>query len=373
MSKKIKILLAVLVFWVALFISWEWWHSFPKHVFKPTLKVTSKKEGIDSILNQAMSTYLLPGISLAIVENGKVSYLNAFGYENLATKDSMTVESQIPVASLSKLFVALGVATALEEKGILSSDYLRLLELGEKFNSSSFASLSFQDLLTHQSGIRDKNISERIFSFSKSQHLNEWGEGFLENGSKYQSDSISYNYADSNYDLLGFLLSQYENLDFDSVIQRDVLSPSGMVNSKFITTWPTEGIDITGYQRTFLWKRLEAKRIGFPILPSPSSGMLTTTKDMSIALIHLLRGEMGGYQKALDWLNVEGSDLPLGFQKTHINGSEWIGHFGGQAGYSSLLFYSKEAETGIFLFSNSRDKTNFRIAIASQIISVISP
>lgn len=373
MSKKIKILSAVLVFWVVLFISWEWWQSFPKVRFNTSLKVNSQKEGIDSILSQAMSSFLLPGISVAIVQDGSVSYLDAFGYENLDTKDSLTVKSQILAASVSKLFTALGVASVFMDRELISADHVYSLDLGEHVKSSSVVNLSFQDLLSHQSGVRDKYFSEMIFSFSKSQNLNEWGVEFLENGAKYQTDSIAYNYADSNYDLLGFLLSRSENLDFDSLLQRNILKPSGMVNSKFLTSWPIEENRITGYQKTFLWKRLVPKRIHFPILPSPSSGLLTTTKDMSLAMVHLLRGEMGVYQKALDWLTIEENGTPLGFQKIQINEREWIGHFGSQAGYSCLLFYSIESKTGIFLFANARDKEDFRIAIASQIITYISP
>src|SRR5690606_14885624 len=227
MSKKIKIVLAFLVFWIALFISWEWWHSFPAVRIQPPLKVTSEKEGIDSILTNAMSSYLLPGISVSIVKNSRVLYSNAFGYENLKTKDSLTVESQILVASVSKLFTALGVAHTLRVKEIISSDYLTKLGLGVNLESSFPVDLNFQDLLTHQSGIRDKNIWEMIFSFSKSQSLNEWGGKFLENSSKYITDSVVYNYADSNYDLLGHLLSHSENVDFDSLIQRNVFIPSG--------------------------------------------------------------------------------------------------------------------------------------------------
>lgn len=371
MSKKIKILSAVLVFWFALFITWEWWNSYPKQVFKPTLKVTSTKEGIDSILNQAMSTYLLPGISVAIVQHGKVLYLNAFGYDNLETKDSLTIESLIPVASLSKIFTAIGLANALDEKNLHSTDSLRVLKIRRIDSFPSVANLQFQNLLTHHSGIRDKNISERIFSLAKSHSLNQWGEAFLKTGTKFHSDSILYTYADTNYDLLGYVLSQATSLSFDSVMQQQVLIPSGMVNSRYISSWPIAGLNMTGYQKTFIWKRLEPKRISFPILPSPSSGLLTTTQDMSLALIHLLRGEMGIYQKALLWLTREGKEVPLGFQKTHLGGRDWVGHFGGQAGYASMLFYSREADTGIFLFSNSKDKTNFRSEVANQVISYI--
>ncbi|PZX49653.1 serine hydrolase domain-containing protein [Algoriphagus chordae] len=373
MNKKIKIISAVLVFWVALFIAWEWWYSFPKVRIIPTTEVTSEAEGIDSIVTHAMSNYLLPGISVAIVRNDKLYYLNAFGYSNLETKDSLTVESEIIVASVSKLFTAIGLAEALQAKGIQVNDPVSALGLGEKINSTSLAKVRFQDLLSHQSGLRDKTFSEMIFSFSsRSQSLDEWGTAFLENTATYHSDSTSYNYADSNYDLLGFLLSRSENLEFHTHLQNSVLDPSGMEGSGFVSEWPSIEEGITGYQRTFLWKRIVPKRIKFPTLPSPSAGLVSTTKDMSSALIHLLRAERGAYRQALEWLSIEGTKVPVGFQKTQINGSEWIGHFGGQAGYASLLFYSKEADTGIFLFSNSRDKDDFRIEIARQIISYIS-
>ncbi|SFB45622.1 CubicO group peptidase, beta-lactamase class C family [Algoriphagus aquimarinus] len=373
MNKKIKILSAVLVFWIALFIAWEWWHSYPKVRNIPISEVTSESIGIDSILYQAMSTYLLPGISVAVVKNDEVIYLNAFGYKNLATKDSLMVESAIVVASVSKLFTALALANTLSDNGISPDDPVSSLELKGKFKSSSLSKLRFQDLLTHESGVRDKNFSEMIFSTSKSQVLQDWGAEFLQNSSTYHTDSVGYNYADSNYDLLGFLLSQYEDRDFHSLIQNGVLASSGMSDSDFVTAWPLEDNGITGYQKTFIWKRIEPKRINFPILPSPSSGLITTTKDMSIAITHLLRGQSGAFRRPLDWLTIDESKVPLGFQKTQIEGREWLGHYGGQAGYSSLLFYSKEAETGIFLFSNSRDKEDFRIEIARQIISYINP
>lgn len=372
MTKKIKILSTVLVFWIALFVAWEWWHSYPKVRINPSLKASTQNEGIDSIVNQAMSTYLLPGISVAVVKNDKVVYLNAFGYGNLETKDALTVESKIVVASISKLFTALGLATTFQGKEIGPKDLVSSLELGGEVNSSSLANLRLQDLLLHQSGIRDKNFSEMIFSFSKSQNLNEWGWEFLEKPLTDESDSVAYNYADSNYDLLGFLLSESGGLNFGDLLQKNVLAPSGMENSEFVTNWPLEENKITGYQKTFLWKRIEPKRIRFSLLPSPSSGLITTTKDMSFALVHLLRGESGAYKKALEWLTLDDADVPAGFQKTQINGNRWIGHYGGQAGYSSLLFYSKETETGIFLFSNAMDKEDFRIEVASQIISYIS-
>ena len=372
MNQKIKVFSAVLVFWAALFVAWEWWHSFPKVRTNPSLKLSSTVAGVDSILNQAMSTYLLPGISVAVVKSDQVIYLNAFGFENLQTKAPLTVDSQILVASVSKLFTALALSKVMSERGILPADSLAIFSLKDLY-ASPLSNLQFKSLLSHTSGLRDMNFKEKIFSSSKTQSLKEWGTDFLQAPKANDPEAIEYSYSDSNYDFLGYLLGESEQLDFAELLDRNVFAPCGMINSAFVNHWPIEETGITGYQKTFLWKRIEPKRIKFSVLPSPSSGLVTTTKDMSIAMTQLLRGNMGVYQKELEWLRIDGSNEQLGFQKTQINGTEWLGHFGGQAGYSSLMFYSKEADTGIFLFSNSRDKEDFRIEVARQVILYISP
>jgi hypothetical protein len=106
-------------------------------------------------------------------------------------------------------------------------------------------------------------------------------------------------------------------------------------------------------------------------LPSPSSGLLTSTKDMSIALIHLLRGDMGNFQEELAWLNDQENAKFLGFQKIKILDSDWIGHYGGQAGYSSFFFFSKNEETGIFLFFNLKDPADYRLDLSEKILTLL--
>ena len=363
MFQKIKVLVSFFVFWTAVYIAWEWWYSFPNVRIPPNLKVNSMQDGIDSILQEAMSTYLLPGISVAVVKEGKVIYLNAFGFENLETKDSLTVNSRILEASISKLFIALGVGGSFHDKGISAADSLYAIESGHVPNSSGLADIRIENLLTHQSGLLDKSFSEKIFSFSTFQTLSEWGMEFTVNMTSYSMDSATYTYADSNYDFLGFLSIAVDNFDLNSIIKTQVFEPSGMANSEFVSHWPLEESGLTGYQKTFIWKRIEPKRIKFSILPSPSSGLVTTTKDMSVALIHLLDGQKGKFSKQLSWLTVH-TEVPLGFQKTQLNGTDWIGHFG----YSSLFFYSSEKDTGIFLFSNAKDEEGFRSKIASQVL-----
>ncbi len=310
------------MFWFALFLIWEWWKSFPRVRPLPISSAISEELKLDSVLSESILTYILPGLSAVVVKDGKITYLKAFGFANLETKDSLKIDGRIPVASVSKIFTGLGVAAYLSQKGISPDDPISVLGLEAISEDNSLSELTFKELLIHNSGLKDPGLFQSIFRGKKSQSLGESGEKILKK-SLGSSDTSSFEYADANFDLLGYLLSMADKSGFDSLMQNSILHPSGMENSDFVTEWPESGNGIEGYHRTFLWKRLEQKPMRFSSYPSPSAGLVSTPKDMSKALIHLIRGKMGIYQPALNWLQPEGKITPLGFQSFTINGEIW--------------------------------------------------
>jgi CubicO group peptidase (beta-lactamase class C family) len=157
---------------------------------------------------------------------------------------------------------------------------------------------------------------------------------------------------------------------FETLMQESIFSLSGMESTHFVTSWPTDSHSTIGYKRTFLWKRLQPKSLRFSKFPSPSTGMITTPQDMSHALVHLIRNELGYFQPALAWLRTDQDHL-FGFDSYSIQNETYIGHVGGKAGFSSLLIYSEEKENGLFLHFNLEDTPQKSLGIASRILTII--
>ncbi|MFT4857861.1 MAG: CubicO group peptidase (beta-lactamase class C family) [Algoriphagus sp.] len=359
---KIKYFLVFLILWAFGFLSWEWWNSYPK-ISLAVLKSAAGFEGkIDSILYQAINEYRLPGVSLALVKEGKLVYMNALGFENLRTKAPLNPTSTIPVASISKLFTALTIANK-----ALSTDLEANTSLKNRSNTL-FPPLSLSQLLEHRSGLKSEySIRSRLFRKLKTG-LKDWGTAYMEKLKFETINSAPYFYSDLNYDLLGYWLERQSEITFQNQVSENIFTSAGMEQSFFMDLNSADTLSISGYQHTFLWKRLEENQLKLRILPSPSSGLLTSTKDMSIALIHLLRGDMGNFQEELAWLNDQENAKLLGFQKIKILDSDWIGHYGGQAGYSSFFFFSKNEDTGIFLFFNLKDPADYRLDLSKKIL-----
>ncbi len=370
MRRVLNYFLGLFIFVVVTFLVWEWWQSYPRLRPVPIVKAVGVEQRIDSVLNHSIAQYLLPGISVGVVKGGKIIYTKAFGFGNLAIKDSLLPESTVPIASVSKIFTALAVAAVFGEKGMTQDSYLSQLDLPDELQDSLFGKLRLRDLLSHQSGLTDPGIVKRLVTQRHKGELKELGEQLLPLSFEWEN-AVPYHYADVNFDLLGFLLEESERIPFGELVTSAVFEPSAMGNSSFISEWPLENSSLAGYQRTFLWKRLKTRRTDFGRYPSPSSGMVSTSRDMCLNLIHLLRGEMGVYQQPLQWLKVSDEDVPLGFQKIRVGAEELPGHLGEQGGYSSILVYSEPEDIGLFVFFNARDHDNARIAVATAILSIL--
>ncbi len=367
MNPKIKYLFLGLVFWFLMFLGWEWWRSFPRVRLMPPSFPESREEKIDSLLIQSLNQFLIPGVAVGIIEEEKVTYLKAFGFENLETKDSLTLKSRMPVASVSKIFTALGIANFALEKGISIDTSVNSILEDDKKLSAEFFNISIRELLNHTSGLSQNRSLKRLLPGGKNQPLIRLPES-LKTPNKDQKE---FNYADDNFDLIGFLVETSSQIPFEKFAQEHILNQGGMESSSFVTQWPAVGTPVSGYQRTFLWKRLEPSKLVFEILPSPSSGLLATPEDLSKALLHLSREEMGTFADELAWLK-NGSELPAGFQQITLNNSEFIGHYGGQAGFSALLIYSPNLDLGIFLMANSRDQVDYRDQIMTELLQILN-
>lgn len=366
MKKTIQFILWILIVGAVLFYGYEWWNSFPKVSFAPPLASHSKKEKLDSILIATLNQNQLSGLAVSVIRNSKVTYQKAIGFNELETKDSLKTNTIIPVASISKIFTSLAAANHFQSLGLSVTDPISILEHPLISPESDLGKISFEELLRHESGLKDKTVFDEFFKQKRDQSLDNYVLDFLE-GSPKPDRKRDYHYADINFDLLGFLLSFSSGASFDQLVQESVFQQLGMNSSFFNETLIID----RGYRKTSVWKRLKESPIAYQSYPSPSSGLQSSIEDLNNALLQLIRLHLGNMQEELLWLQTDPEKAPAGFQKIEINKQQFIGHFGGQAGFSALLLFHPEEKFGLIILSNTRDRDNFRVNLASDIHSLI--
>ncbi|MBN3518855.1 serine hydrolase [Algoriphagus lutimaris] len=370
MKNKIRTILSAMALWFVLFLILDWWNSYPKVKVTPIVTVETIQDKFDSLLQNSLREYTLAGIGVGIVKDRKIIYQKAFGFQNLNTLDSFSVNSLVPTASISKIFTALAIANFLSSKGINADQKISSLSF-PKSTESKLGQLTFWDFLVQQTGLKNPGIVKKLLSPDAGKPLIEYGNHLWMEDHKVP-DNLTYEYHDGNFDMLGYFLQESAQQSFENYLSTNILIPSGMTRSFFTKEWPIDTIPVVGYQETFVWRRMEPRHITFERSPSPSSGLISSIEDLNLFLIHILRGEMGIFQKELNLLTHEKGEAPLGFQKIQLTNSEWFGHYGGQAGYSSLLIYSPSQNSGLILLVNTRDSKNFRKKIMDQLVQILS-
>ena len=368
MNQKIKYSIYGLVFWFLLFLIWEWSASYPRVRWSPVPFPTNFEEKMDSTLIHGLSEFLIPGIAVGVVQEGKITYLKAIGYQNLETKDTFNLKTAIPVASVSKIFTALSVANYFSKNDIPISSSIQEILPNQNEIPDFLKPITLENLLQHQSGLEDAGFFRRLFQRKSKRNLNNLFQQVSPPKSKLEEKK----YADINFDLLGLVIQLHSQTPFDSLVAELTLKKAGMSDSYFTRKWPEPDKPMIGTGKTFFWKRIEPKVMQLERFPSPSSGLLTTPEDLSMALIHFSRGSLSDLNSEMNWLKGDNED-PAGFQHFSIEEIEFLGHFGEQAGYSSLFAFSEVENSGFFILTNARDFSDHRIKIASSILKNFHP
>src|SRR3954447_1872738 len=78
------------------------WHRGGRRAFGPSAKVMSADPEIEETVAAAVAASLVPGLALALVEDGGVSWAGGFGVRNAAGSDPIDADTIFAVASLSK-------------------------------------------------------------------------------------------------------------------------------------------------------------------------------------------------------------------------------------------------------------------------------
>ena len=111
-------------------------------------------KNIDEYISEAMNRWKIPGMSVAVIENGRVTYIKGFGVKELGKQDKVDENTLFAVASNSKAFTGLSIAL-LENEGKLKLDdkvstYIPEIKM---YDPVATELLTIKDVLTHRVGL----------------------------------------------------------------------------------------------------------------------------------------------------------------------------------------------------------------------------
>ena len=199
---------------------------------QPTLSPELRK-GVDDIAQQVLKTTGVPSASVAVVQDGKIAYVQAYGSARLDPQMAATPAMRYSIGSISKQFTAAAVLM-LAQEGKLSLDdpvskYISGLSEGDK--------VTIRELLSHTSGYQDFWPQDYVpplmlKPITAEQIMDMWAHKPLDfqPGAKWQ-------YSNTNYVIAGAIVEKVAGKSLMELLTERVFTPLQM---KSVTnTMPT--------------------------------------------------------------------------------------------------------------------------------------
>jgi len=190
---------------------------------------------IESIIQQAMIDYPVPGFAMCIVKDGQVVYSKGFGFADLASKRPVTAQSLLLQASVTKSLVAMAILR-LAEQGKIDLDepvttYLPYFTMTDE----RYQAITVRMLLSHRAGLPD---SPAFWSEPLDAAMNPLEQAVrdLSEMALLFAPDTEWSYSSYGYSALGAIIAQVTGQPFEQYMQDEWLAPLGMTHSTLVAS-----------------------------------------------------------------------------------------------------------------------------------------
>ncbi|MDQ3180205.1 MAG: beta-lactamase family protein [Acidobacteriota bacterium] len=227
----------------------------------------------------------IPGLALAVVQNGKIARMKAYGLANLEYDVPATTDTVFEIASLTKQFTATAVMVLVEEGKIKLEDPISkyLPESPDKWKA-----ITIRHLLTHTSGLGGFTAL-----YEGGGRLNYSTAQMFEVAAKLPLNFAAgedWNYSDINYFLLGMIIEKVGGQTYRDFLTARFFTPLGMNSTFILDQWAIVKNRAVNY--TLRNNQLvNSRRVWQFELPS-FVGVLSTVKDLAKWEIALATGKI---------------------------------------------------------------------------------
>lgn len=200
---------------------------------------------IDDAVAQTLKNTAAPSASLAIVKDGKIVYVKAYGSARLEPATPARAEMRYCIGSISKQFLA-GAILMLVQDGKLSLDD----RVGRYLPDLTQANdISVRQLLSHTSGYQDYapldyNTPQFLPPATPAEILKQWAKIPLD----FQPGT-QWQYSNTNYVAAGRILEIASGMPLGTFLQQRIFGPLGMHSIVDLDDHYLASSDPAGYMR----------------------------------------------------------------------------------------------------------------------------
>lgn len=303
-------------------------------------------ENLNSFLTSKMDSLNIPGLSFALINDGKVVHHKTYGFADIEDEKPVTERTIFEGASLSKSVFAFFVMTYIEEGKLdLDIPLYEYLPYPDIAGDERYKKITARMVLSHRSG------------------LPNWRSDEMDGQLKiYFEPGTDYKYSGEGYQYLSMVLREIEKTDWEglkAVFQQKIAGVLGLEHTVFLQTPSTKDHKATPYDENGrrLMPPMDNREFG------AAYSIHSEALDFSRWMIAVMNRELLT-EKSYNELFKRHSSVPndkpeiyytLGFMTPDLPelDTNIYMHYGNNEGFTCMYLLDIEKDWGFVVFTNS--------------------
>lgn len=237
--------------------------------------------------------------NMLVAKKGQILYEKAIGWADYLHRDSLTINSEFELASITKTFTGVAVMQLVEEGKLNLNDNVKKF-----FPNFPYENITVNLLLSHRSGMMNyvyfiddifrkekRNMKKGV---SNQEVMNIIAE---RKPAPYTKPNRLFHYNNSNFMVLGAIIEKVTGKRYSQYMMDHVFKPAGMKHTHVYSTAEYEKIpvDVVGHDRTWRYSVVQNFLDG----PVGDKGIYSTVHDLLLFDKYLKNGRLLA-KKSLD-------------------------------------------------------------------------
>lgn len=340
-----------------------------------SINVADLSAYVDGIIEGAMERDGIAGVTVAIVDRNGPLLLRGYGIAGQSPERMVDPRKTLfRIASISKTFTYL-LGLKLIDAGRLDLDapVNNYLPPDLRLPDDGFAPVLVRHLFTHGAGFEDSAMGH-LFVDRAGDVLSIHDYLLRHRPARVREPGIHAVYSNYSVVLLGALIAEVEGKDFDTLVERDLFGPMGMLHTTFREPLTKDDLRNVSSDLKGLWSegfdrtggRFKPQAFEHIAQIGPAGGASSTAEDMSRYMRMLLNGgTLDGVEVLTPSAHARLMAGPLfrnapsaggfsyGFFDLNIGKMRAIGHGGTTSWFHSGMVVAPEPGLGVFVSTNT--------------------
>lgn len=333
-----------------------------------------KRSQIEAAVSKFMASTHVPGVSVAVVENGEYEWGSGFGLADVENDVPASEHTLFRLASISKSLTATA-AMQLWERGQLDLD-APVQKYCPAFPQKPWP-ITTRQVMGHLAGIRHYKTGPEDLEIGNTRHFDnpiQAGLDFFKNEPLLSEPGKTFHYSTQGYTLVGCVIEGASSAKYVDFVRQNVFVPAGMEHTQVDDRFAIIPSRTRFYQKTESGTVQNADFLDSSY-KIPGGGWLSSAEDMAHFEVAILNDKLiKRATRDLMWTPLKPSDgskdgYGLGWGNGDEGGIASVGHNGGQQGTSTAFLIAPTQRDGVVVLTNMEgaDANN----LAHEILKVL--